>query len=283
MISPASRYPAQTDVAADMAVVVGGAGAARAAVRDGREVLARLRVCPRRDGEGHRQGQGDGRFAARPLSLLDAIRASHRRHARDCRRRRRGRRCGTSRRSIEAAAVASMHDRNRRHEPTEVPTVSGVVSRLGAGDGVAVDTPDPALVDVSNVAKLTAMVQALRRFHAAGKLQLAATPETAAPHAIHESAVPSRRSCRNARRLIRSKLARARARSRSRVRAGTRRHRLGCPTRRPSEPRCYDMAGDRCRHRRFVSMPAPNRCRAAASTAAGAADPAAARTIRFAP
>jgi hypothetical protein len=162
----ADAAPAQVDVAADMAIVLAALGRLETAVRDGREVLARLRVCLDEMAKAIVRAKA---IADSPsaLSLLNAF--EHRIEAmiqiasggeeRPP--------AAASPPAIEAAAVAEPGEAiaETAEEPTEVPTVSGVVSRLGAGDEAAssaADTPDNGLVDVSNVAKLTAMVQALR-------------------------------------------------------------------------------------------------------------------------
>jgi hypothetical protein len=157
----ADHAPAQVDVAADMAIVLAALGRLATAVRDGREVLARLRVCLDEMAKAIVRAKA---IADSPsaLSLLNAF--EHRIEAMIQIAGGGDERPPVAAQSpaVEAVAVA---DQDEASEPTEVPTVSGVVSRLSAGDEAALSaagTPDGGLVDVSNVAKLTAMVQALR-------------------------------------------------------------------------------------------------------------------------
>jgi hypothetical protein len=156
-----AQAPAQVDIAADTALILAALGRLEAAVRDGREVLARLRVCLDEMATAIVRAKA---IADSPsaLSLLNAFE-----HRIEAMIQIAG--GGEDRQPAAAkppAAEAAVSDRDEaKAEPTEVPTVSGVVSRLGASDEgspSAADTPDSDLVDVSNVAKLTAMVQALR-------------------------------------------------------------------------------------------------------------------------
>jgi hypothetical protein len=186
----ADPAPTQVDVAADTALILAALGRLEAAVRDGREVLARLRVCLDEMAKAIVRAKA---IADSPsaLSLLNAFE-----HRIDAMIQIAG---GGEEREAAAATpptaeTAAVSDDEAAAEPTEVPTVSGVVSRLGAGDEApsTADTPDSSLVDVSNVAKLTAMVQALRdsmppeESQPAGAPESASTPQTAEPAAHTE-------------------------------------------------------------------------------------------------
>lgn len=174
--------PAQPDVAADMAIVLAALGRVEAAVRDGREVLIRLRGCLDEMAQAIVQAKASADSPA-ATSLLNEFE-----HRIDVMIEIAGgevRRAAAAEQPVaEAAAVSEAQD--TADEPTEVPTVSGVVSRLGASG----ETPPPAadtsegsdngLVDSSNVAKLAAMVQALRDSMPPEEPQAEAAPETAA-------------------------------------------------------------------------------------------------------
>jgi len=186
--------PAQPDVAADMAIVLAALGRVEAAVRDGREVLTRLRGCLDEMAQAIVQAKAlvDSPAAT---SLLNEFE-----HRIDVMIEIAG---GEVRRAVaaeqpagEAAAVSEAQD--TADEPTEVPTVSGVVSRLGASGEAPPSAPDTSegfdsgLVDASNVAKLTAMVQALRDSMPPEEPQPATAPETAAaPEAAAPETTPA--------------------------------------------------------------------------------------------
>jgi len=176
----ASPAPVQVDVAADTALILAALGRLEAAVRDGREVLARLRVCLDEMAKAIVRAKA---IADSPsaLSLLNAFE-----HRIDAMIQIAG--GGEEREAVAAkppaAEAAAVPDDEAAAEPTEVPTVSGVVSRLGTGDETlssSADPPDSGLVDVSNVAKLTAMVQALRDSMPPDEPQPENAPEAASP------------------------------------------------------------------------------------------------------
>ena len=172
--------PAQTDVAADMALVLAALGRLETAVRDGREVLARLRACLADMASAIVKAKAMADTPA-AMSLLNEFE-----HRIDVMLEIAGGDANRIAPATEAATAASEQD-EAAAEPTEVPTVSGVVSRLGAGHGdtpsTAADTPkasDRGLVDASNVAMLTAMVQALRDSMPSDAPETATAPETSA-------------------------------------------------------------------------------------------------------